>query len=326
MPSRQLASPPQPITSKTATSIPLDSSVSISPAWVASVWPGVSGAATPMVLPSSAPFSMRSRASQRKLSSRVGEREMSRSSPRRMYSSVWPWVEMNAVSCSSTMHRLAEPWKPLELSMITPSRSSMAWMHAALRSSSTANSTGTSTVCISIMRPRTPPHCSLTTAVNVSNISATSPTSTPKPIATRVSSCCRRCTSEMESASMPGSVATRFGAGSCLWQKASSCVNGWSARSNVAWKLVEDAVAGIVVGVRRRPLRLCVGFCGCGFVGGCGGVVGFCGCGFVGGCGGFVGGCGGVVGGCGGVVGLRGCGSRRGLRLPVRRSRRRRSP
>ena len=121
MPSAQKVPPAQPITSKTATSMPLDSRVSTSPDSTASYWPGVSGAATPMVLPSSWPRSARSAASQRRLSSRVGDSAMRRSWPRLMNSSVCPCVEMNAVSFSSTMHRLAEPWKPLELSSITPS-------------------------------------------------------------------------------------------------------------------------------------------------------------------------------------------------------------
>ena len=85
------------------------------------------------------------------------------------------------------------------------------------------------------MRPRIPPHCSLTTATNVSNISAGSPTSVPKPISAKSSSFERMCVIAIESASMPLSVATRPAAGSWAVQSASICMNGWSPRSMVAW-------------------------------------------------------------------------------------------
>ena len=116
----------------------------------------------------------------------------SRSSPRLMKSSDIGWTVMKAVSWSSTMHSVADPWNPLVFSRITPWRSSMASMQLAFISASTVGLTGSfSRVWSSIMRPRTPPHCSLTTAANVSNISLGSPTSVAKPNSARFSSWAR---------------------------------------------------------------------------------------------------------------------------------------
>ena len=66
----------------------------------------------------------------------------SRSWPRCMNSSDMGCTVMNAVSWSSTMHSVAEPWKPLVFSRITPLRSSMAWMQPAFISASTSGLTG----------------------------------------------------------------------------------------------------------------------------------------------------------------------------------------